>query len=363
VTMKRIVRKLDPTRPVTQAMNGSWAKGSSHVVDVQGCNYISCGNVDEFHKLFSNKPVLYSEACSTVSTRGQYANDEKRCYVSAYDLNSPTWGSIAETMWKHAAQRPWLGGIFVWTGFDYRGEPTPYWRWPCINSHFGIIDTCGFGKDNFHYYKAWWGDEPVVHILPHWNWPGREGRFIDVWVHTNCERVELFLNGRPLGAKSVEPQGHLEWKVRYRPGVLEARGYNGSKLAAECVVETTGGPAGVVLLPDRRVLKADGEDVAMVTAAIVDRRGLIVPTASNLIRFSVSGPGRIIGVGNGKATSLEPDKADRRRAFCGLCQVIVQTACRPGRITLAARSDKLKAASIVLEARRSRRRPFVPSPE
>jgi len=359
--MTRIVRRLDPTRPVTQAMNGKWGEGFSEVVDVQGCNYIHCGDIDKFHRRFPNKPVLYSEACSTVSTRGQYANDEKRCCVSAYDVNFPGWGCGAETMWKHTVERPYLGGIFVWTGFDYRGEPTPYRRWPCINSHFGIMDTCGFAKDNFYYYKAQWTDEPVVHVLPHWNWLGKKGRAIDVWTHTNCQAVELILNGESLGVKQVEPHGHAEWKVRYSPGVLEARGYNDGRAAAECVVETTGKPAAVVLLPDRKVLKADGEDVAVVTAAVVDSHGLIVPTASNRIRFSAAGRGRIIGVGNGDPISHEPDKAEARRAFCGLCQVIVQTDRRPGRITLSARSAGLKPVQLALNAKRAEQKPCVAS--
>ncbi|MHC4981576.1 MAG: beta-galactosidase GalA [Planctomycetota bacterium] len=362
-TMKHVVRRLDPTRPVTQAMNGEWGEGFSHVVDVQGCNYIQCGKVDEFHDRFPDKPVVYSEACSTVCTRGQYGEDEKKCYVSAYDVNFPVWGCGAETMWKHTVERPWLDGIFVWTGFDYRGEPTPYRRWPCINSHFGIMDTCGFAKDNFYYCKAQWRDEPLVHIVPHWNWRGKKGKYIDVWVHTNCRRVELLLNGRSLGTKSVEPNGHAEWQVRYQPGTLEARGYNNGKPIAECVVQTAGRPAAVVLLPDRRLLKADGEDAAVVNAAVVDSSGLIVPTASNEVRFSIKGPGRIIGVGNGNPASHEADKADRRKAFCGLCQVIVQTNRRGGRITLTAGSAKLKTASVVLQAKRTGQRPFVPSVE
>ena len=262
---------------------------------------------------------------------------------------------------KHVAARPWVAGTFVWTGFDYRGEPTPHTRWPCINSHFGILDTCGFAKDNFYYYKAWWTDEPVVHVLPHWNWPGKERKAIDVWVHTNCDEVELLLNGRSLGVGAVEPLGHLEWKVRYTPGVLEARGYRKGKCVAEDIVETAGRPAGIVLLPDRTVVAADNQDAAIVNAAVIDANGLIVPTASNEIRFSVSGLAKILGVGNGNPTSHEPDVARKRKAFNGLCQVIVQATREPGAITLTARGNKLKPAKAVLKAKRTKAGPFVPS--
>src|SRR5207247_10484635 len=148
-----------------------------------------------FHASFPSQPVFGSETASTVSTRGIYENDAKRGYVSAYDVNRPGWGATAEAGWKPIAERPWMAGAFVWTGFDYKGEPTPY-RWPCINSHFGIMDICGFPKDNFFYYQAWWGNKPVVHLLPHWNWPGKEGQPIAVWCYSNAERVELSLNGK-----------------------------------------------------------------------------------------------------------------------------------------------------------------------
>jgi beta-galactosidase len=207
-SMKRLVRRLDPSRPVTEAMNNSWGKGATNVVDVQGFNYSGGGganelasHIDEFHQKFPQKPIIGTETASALSTRGIYAKDEKRGYVSAYDLNAPKWGSTSEQWWKVYDARPFLAGGFAWTGFDYHGEPTPY-EWPCNSSHFGIMDLCGFPKDNFFYYQAVWGSKPVLHLFPHWNWSGKEGQEIDVWCHTNLDTVELFLNGVSLGRRS-----------------------------------------------------------------------------------------------------------------------------------------------------------------
>ncbi|MCE5327517.1 MAG: DUF4982 domain-containing protein [Planctomycetaceae bacterium] len=349
--MYRIVKSLDPSRAVTQAMNGRWGEGFTHTLDVQGCNYIKCGNIDEFHKKFPRMPVLYSESASTLCTRGQYAIDEEKCYVTAYGREVPGWGSSPEEMWKHDVARPWCGGTFVWTGFDYRGEPTPYNRWPCINSHFGIMDTCGFPKDTFYYYKAWWGSEPLVHILPHWNWPGRQGQEIEVWVHTNCPEVDLLLDGQSLGRRSVEPQGHAEWRVPYRAGKLEARGYRDGKVIAKDVVETTGEPGAIVLMPDRKTMAADNRDAVVVNVAVTDSSGRIVPTADSEIQFSCTAGAKIIGVGNGNPSSHEADKTDTRRAFAGLCQVIVQSTGGNGPVTLTARSAGLKTAKVVIQSK------------
>ena len=173
-SMKRLAKELDPSRLVTIAMNGGWGQGASLVLDVQGCNY-SDAKIDDFHKQFPKQPMIGTETASTVSTRGIYENDPVRGYVSAYDLNFPPWAATAEKWWKDYDSRPFLAGGFAWTGFDYRGEPTPY-NWPCISSHFGIMDTCGFPKDNYFYYQAWWGRSTVLHLFPHWNWAGKEGQ-------------------------------------------------------------------------------------------------------------------------------------------------------------------------------------------
>jgi beta-galactosidase len=359
-TMKRLIRRLDPTRPVTMAMNGSWGKGLSKVVDVQGFNYFHNGDVDKFHTDFPAKPCIGSEEASAFYTRGIYVTDKARGYISAYDVNpAGDYASTAEQWVKYYATRPFVAGAFVWTGFDYRGEPAPY-GWPCISSQFGIMDTCGFPKDPFYYYQSWWTEKPVLHVFPHWNWAGKEGQEISVWVHGNCEEVELFLNGRSLGRQAMPRNSHLEWKVNYAPGALVARGFTGGKLIAETKQETAGAPAGIRLTPDRSNIRADGEDVSIVRAEIVDAQGRVVPVADNEVSFQVSGLGRIIGVGNGDPSSHEPDKASQRRAFNGLAQVILQAMKQPGEITVAAASHGLLPASMTIKAETSSLRPAVP---
>ena len=307
-TMQRLVHELDPTRPVTAAENvGNDYPGLMATLDVRGWNYyVGTNYMDKYHAEHPSQPNVGTEQGSTVSTRGIYENDKKRGYVSAYDVNAPPWAHTAETWWSFFATRPWLSGGFVWTGFDYRGEPTPY-SWPCINSHFGILDTCGFPKDNFYYYQAWWSTNLVLHLLPHWNWPGKEGQEIRVDALSNCQEVELFLNGQSLGRKSMARNSKLSWPVKYSPGVLSAKGYNDGRLVAETKVETTGQPAAVTLTPDRSTINANGEDVSAVTVSVTDDHGRVVPVASDKIQFSLTGPGKIIGVGNGDPSSHEPD--------------------------------------------------------
>ena len=305
-TMQREIHRLDPTRTVTSAVSlGDVFTGIDGVVDVRGWNYHLGPGTDDYHRKHPAQPSVGTEQASTVGTRGIYAKDPEHGYVSAYDDN-PGATQKAEGWWTFFAERPWLSGGFVWTGFDYRGEPTPY-SWPCINSHFGIVDTCGFPKDNFYYYQAWWTTRPVLHLLPHWNWPGQEGRNIDVWCDSNCQEVELFLNGQSLGRQTMKRNSHLQWPVKYAPGVLSAKGYTDGKLTAETRVETTGTPATVRLLPDRSTIHADGEDLSIITVAIADAQGRTVPTAGNLVHFALSGPGKIIGVGNGDPSCHEPD--------------------------------------------------------
>jgi len=357
-SMKRLARRLDPTRPVTTAMDDAWGEGVSAVVDVQGFNYKHGPEIDAFHRRFPKQPTIGTETGSTVSTRGIYGNDKEQGYVSAYDLNFPPWAATGEVWWKIYAERPFLSGGFVWTGFDYRGEPTPY-EWPCINSHFGIMDTCGFPKDNYYYYQAWWSDKPVLHLFPHWNWAGKEGEEIDVWCHSNLEKVELFLNGESLGVKEVARNSHVAWKVRYKSGTLEARGYKGGKQVLVDRRETTGGPAKILLQPDRHEIRADGEDVSLVEAQVLDKDGRLMPVADNEIVFQLSGPGKIIGVGNGDPSSHEPDKAHKRRAFNGLCMVIVQSQKAPGEIRLEASSPGLEPAMLAIATVRTTLRPAV----
>jgi beta-galactosidase len=358
-TMKRIVKANDDSRLITQAMNYGWGgKGATKVQDVQGFNYNE-NRIDQFHKDWPALPMVGTETASTVSTRGIYFNDKEKGYVRAYDLEHPPWAQLAEFWWKFYDERPFLSGGFAWTGFDYRGEPTPY-SWPCINSHFGIMDMCGFPKDNFYYYQAWWGSKPMLHLFPHWNWEGKEGQEIEVWVHSNLDRVELFHNGQSLGAQDVTRDTHLMWKVKYAPGSIEAIGFkDGTKILA-ARRETTGPAAKIALSSDRQELLANGEDVAMITAQILDSGGREVPTSDSPLTFKVSGGGKLIGLGNGDPSCHELDTSDRRRAFNGLCMAIVQTSKSADKIHVEASSPGLESATVVLTSVSAALRSSVP---
>ncbi len=344
-TMKRKVYDLDGTRPVTEAFNGKFGEGASHVLDVMGCNYY-LDAIDPYHAAHPDMPMIGTETGSTVMTRGEYARDDKAGFVPAYDREFPKWATTAEKWWSFYDARPFLSGGFVWTGFDYRGEPTPFERWPENVSNFGQMDLCGFPKDNFHYYRAWWSGEPVLHLFPHWNWAGREGQPVSVWVHSNCDAVELVLNGRSLGRQAVVKNTHLEWQVAYAPGRIEAHGYRGGKRVMHAVRETTGAPARIGLSSDRRHL-APGE-VAVVRVAILDSKRREVPTASDRVTFALSGDAKLLGVGNGDPRSLEPDHATSRSAFNGLCMALVQAGATGGPIRLEARGDGLAPAMLPL---------------
>lgn len=346
---KRLINRLDPTRPVTAALDSGFGEGVSQVVDILGFNYRT-DQMEAYHARFPNQPILGSETGSTVSTRGEYFNDEARHIVRAYDLEHPWWASTAEAWWSLTDERPYIAGGFIWTGFDYRGEPTPFGRWPSVGSFFGVMDSCGFPKDNYWYYRAWWRPEPLVHLFPHWTWPGREGQPIPVWVHANVDRVELFVNGRSQGAKDVVANRHLEWTVPYEPGVIEARGWKDGKPVGPVRRETAGPPAAIELTADRKRLNADGQDVAILKARILDARGREAPAASDMLTFDVQGAGRIIGVGNGDPNSHEPDRAERRRAFNGLAQAILQTATDRGTITVTASAPGLRSGTVRLRA-------------
>jgi beta-galactosidase len=347
-SMKRLQRKLDPTRVSTVAMNNGYGgAGVSTVVDVQGFNY-NDGQIDAYRKAHPGQPMIGTETASTLATRGIYANDAVRGYMSAFDSEKPNWGNTAEEWWSFYDAREWLAGGFAWTGFDYRGETTPY-KWPCISSHFGILDTCGFAKDTAWYYKTWWGAEPVLHLLPHWNWAGREGEEIEVWAYCNQESVELFLNGASLGAQPVKKNGHLVWKVKYAPGTLDARASNAGKIVLTERRETAGPAAKLVAVPDRTKVAADGQDLSVVNVTIVDAQGRPVPTAANRVTFEVTGPGATIGVGNGDPSCHEPDRASERSAFNGLCMAIVQSKRGvAGTVTVRATAAGLEGASVEL---------------
>jgi len=339
--MQARVRELDPTRPTTFALDNSWDKGVGRVVDAVGFNYRT-DKIAAFHAAHPDVPVYGSETGSTVATRGAYANDTGAQVVRAYDTEHPWWASTAEAWWTVAAANPYIAGGFVWTGFDYRGEPTPFPRFPSISSYFGVMDSCGFPKDNYYYYRAWWRpDRPLVHLLPHWNWPGREGQPVEVWVHGNCAEVELLLNGRSLGRKAMPRNRHLSWQVPYAPGRLEARGYDDGRRSATDVRETAARPVRVILTADRRILMGGRGDAAVLRAELVDARGRPVPDDDRLVRFTVAGDAEVIGVGNGNPTSLEADRASERRTFHGLAQAIVRLGGRPGMVTIQAEADGL----------------------
>jgi beta-galactosidase len=340
--MVRAVRALDPTRPTTQAFDNSFDQGATKVVDVIGFNYRT-DQMADFHAKEPDRPILGTETGSTVATRGAYPNDEARHVVRAYDTEHPWWASTAEEWWTIADAHPYIAGGFVWTGFDYRGEPTPFPQWPSISSYFGILDSCGFPKDNYWYYRAWWRpQEPCLHLFPHWTWPGREGQPIDVWAHSNGEEVELLVNGHSAGRKRVEKNRHVSWRVPYAPGKLQAIAYRGGRKIAVAERKTAGRAHAIVLTSDRRRIAADGRDLAMLRAEIVDRAGTTVPDSDALVKFEVLGPGRIIGVGNGDPTSAEPDQATQRKAFHGLCQAIMQSRGGSGAISVRATSDGLQ---------------------
>jgi beta-galactosidase len=324
--------------------------GYSDVLDVVGYNYgdKQLAYVKD-HEKYPNRIIFCTEGTSFVSTRGEYENNWGKGYTSNSIIWQPDWGPYPGEDWADIVKYPYLGGLFVWTGFDYRGEPTPFW-WPCVSSHFGIMDICGFPKDGYYAYKAAWTNEPVVHIFPHWNWPGKEEDSIKVHCYTNCEEVELFLNGKSQGRKKAEPYKKLIWALIYQPGKLEAKGYKEGKVITKDIVETTTSPSQIALNSDVNTLKADGCDVAVIRVAIKDAKGRVVPTASNLVKFTIEGPGKIIGTGNGNPTSYEPDKASQRMAFNGYCLVLVQSEKQTGEIRLKAASENIKSAEVVIKS-------------
>ena len=339
------LKQLDPTRTATYAADlPNVYAGVNEVIPVRSFNYREYA-VADYHRDHPDQPLLGTEMGSTVTTRSIWQKDSIRAYVPDQDITAPWWASTAETWWKLAAENDyWLGG-FVWTGFDYRGEPTPY-RWPNINSHFGIMDMCGFPKNIYYYYQSWWTDKDVLHISPHWNWPELRGKPIDVWVNSNADSVELFLNGKTLGMQTMPRNGHLQWKVNYQPGTLQAIGWKkGKRLQTE--VKTTSQPVEVVMTPYKTTMMADGKDVAVINISVVDKDGNLVPDADNRIRFFIEGDAKIIGVGNGDPSSHEADKcvdgAWERSLFGGRAQLLVQAGTTSGIIKLEARAAGLRA--------------------
>jgi len=362
-TMVQRCHELDPTRVVSAAVNGDNEKGISDSFDIIGFNY-GLEHPDGYHKQHPKRPIYGSETSSAISTRGAYSTDPLRNLVNDYN-GVVTWGETAEEWWKFYGTRDWEAGGFAWTGFDYRGEPTPY-GWPSINSQFGIVDMCGFPKDTFYYYKAWWGKEPSLHLFPHWNFEGREGDIIPVWIYSNLEEVELFVNGQSAGSQKVPHLGHVEWKVKYEPGLIEARASKDGKVVLTEKRETTGPTVAIRLTADRTEIDADGEDIAILKVEALDKEGRAVPTASNTIGFKISGEGKLIGVGNGDPNCQESDKEPKRSLFNGLAQVIVQSTKRPGEIHIEAVKNgwdgpELTPAKLVIVTKGVRPRAAVPT--
>ncbi|WP_235199803.1 beta-galactosidase GalA [Sphingomonas sp. RIT328] len=332
-TMVTSCHALDPTRMVTAAVNADNETGPSAAVDVIGFNYHR-EFPDAFHARHPGRPVIATEDASDVATRGEYAFDKNRNVVSNFDGKEP-WDKSPEHWWQFYAGRDWAAGGFAWTGFDYRGEPSPF-GWPSVSSNFGVVDLCGFPKDYFHYYRAWWNASPALHLFPHWTWPGREGEQMPVWVYSNLDEIELVLNGTSLGIKRVPHLGHVAWSVAYEPGVIEARGRRGGKTIMVERRVTTGPARSLRLTCDRSSISADGEDVTVITAECLDHRGRHIDIAQDVIHFRVSGAGTLLGTGNGDPNSHNSGKQSDQALFNGLAQAIVQSNGARGSIVVEA---------------------------
>ena len=363
-TMIAKQRSLDPTRISTYAADvANVFPGINEVIPVRGFNYRHFG-VADYHRDHPQQPIIGTEMGSTVTTRGIYKVDSVKAYLPDQDISFPWWASTAETWWQLAANsRAWLGG-FIWTGFDYRGEPTPF-QWPNISSHFGVMDVCGFPKNIYYYYQSWWTDNDVLHISPHWNRSvAKDGDTVEVWVNTNADSVALLLNGHSLGTKVMPANSHLRWYVPYSPGKLEAIGYKaGRELYAK--QETTGEAAEIVVTPYKTTMLANGQDVTVVNISVIDRQGREVPDAAHLIRFSLKGNARIIGTGNGDPSSHERDAYSdtiaQRHLFNGKCQVIIQSTKEPGDVSFEATAEGLwKGATDIFTIHAGNAHPVVP---
>lgn len=324
--MSSAVKELDTTRPVTAAQSGGQGNpiNVSMAVDVVGFNYQQ-GSYDGFHRKHPQTPITSSEDTSAVMTRDEYETVKSNNVIAAYDDEHPGWGETHHEGWKAIAERPFIAGGFVWTGFDYRGEPTPY-VWPSIGSFFGCMDLCGFPKTAFFMNQAMWiKDRPILAIVPHWNWQGKEGKPVRVMVITNARQAELFLNGKSLGMKDVDPYAMASWEVAYEPGILEAVAKTAGKEIARTKVSTTGEAVALRLTPDRPSLLGDGLDAQPIAVAAVDAKGRIVPDAAPMVTFKVDGPVRLIGLGNGDPNCHEPEKGPDHSLFHGLGQAILQS--------------------------------------
>ncbi len=353
--MREYTRLLDPTRhsTIANAGGGEMIKG----LDVVGFNYIMQNSVDERKAKNPTWKIVGTEETTGCGTRGVYFNspDQPGHMVSMNrDTTHHHVENVIERGWKFYAERPWAAGIFYWTGFDYRGEPNPL-SFPATDSEFGILDYCGFWKDEAWYLKAWWTDEPTLHIFPHWNLQGHEGEEIELWAYSNCDEVELIVNGKKLGRQRMPVNGHLTWKATYQPGKVVAKGYKNNKCILTETIATTKPAYKVVLKTDRTTIKADGRDVAVVTVEIQDKNGKVVPDACQMVDVSLDGHARILGAGNGDPSYLGADhpsdkdcKTFHIPAFNGLAQVLIQSDHAPSAIAVSAQSSGLVAGSVTM---------------
>ena len=357
-TMRDYCHLYDPSRPMTFATSGG--PTVEVPVDVAGYNYIMQNPIDEHRRKYPDRRCYGSEETTGCGTRGVYFPDAEGRWMPALnrvmDQRDSTFNQI-ERGWRFYAERPWAAGCFFWTGFDYRGEPNPM-KFPATGSQFGILDYCGFAKDEAEYLRAWWTDDTVLHILPHWNLAGHEGEEVSVWAYSNCDEVELFCNGKSLGRQTMPRYGHLEWTAVYRPGRLKAVGYKAGRRVCQTVVATAGAPAQIRAAADRTLLAADGADVAVVDITLHDRRGTLVPDANVPLTLSVEGNASILGVGNGNPAMQAAEQPAERQAkkfsvetFNGCAQVILKTTDQPGDITLTVAADGCRTATVTMKSR------------
>ena len=354
-TMREYCHRFDPTRLMTVASSS----GPTILIpaDVAGYNYILQNPVEQHRKDYPQRCAYGSEETTGSGTRGIYFDAYDKGHMIAYNRKPNGPDSLLNCIsrgWKFYDERSYLAGVFYWTGFDYRGEPTPM-TFPATGTQFGILDYCGFPKDEAWYLKSWWTDEPVLHILPHWNLQGHEGKNIDLWVYSNCDEVELIVNGKNLGRKPMPKNGHLSWTAIYQPGTVKAIGYKNGKKILTRNVETTGAPARISLTADRSVIQADNRDVAVFRVELQDKKKRFVPTACDDLTITVNGPVRILGVGNGDSAYQSTERpADTNahtyqvKAFNGLAQILLQSTGESGEATLIVGADSLPAASFVL---------------
>ena len=360
--MREYTHLLDPTRHSTlaNAGGGEMIKG----LDVVGFNYIVQNDVDNRKRQNPSWKIVGTEETTGCGTRGIYFDDPRQkghmpsmnYKPQSSNPNSQIYYNVIERGWKFYAERPWAAGLFYWTGFDYRGEPNPL-SYPAHDSEFGILDYCGFPKDEAWYLKAWWTDEPVLHIFPHWNLQGHEGEEVELWAYSNCDEVELSVNGKKLGRQQMPKNGHLKWKAVYQPGKVVATGYrNGKRIMTETIA-TTKSAAKVVLKADRPTIAADGCDVCVVTIEVQDQKGAIVPDACPMLSFRLEGEGRILGAGNGDPSYLgedHPKQLDCHEfsipAFNGLAQLLIQSHRSPSSLVLTCSSDQLPTSSLTITA-------------